>query len=62
MQGIGIKLRTVRRQWGLSLREVEERSVRLAQEWGDQSCQISAMSAGVKIGHRTPRERRFAAE
>ncbi|MCU1253135.1 MAG: hypothetical protein JWQ49_6164 [Edaphobacter sp.] len=42
MLGIGIKLRTVRRQWGLSLREVEERSVRLAQEWGDQSCQISA--------------------
>jgi transcriptional regulator with XRE-family HTH domain len=40
--GIGIKLRSVRRQWGLSLREVEERSARLAQEWGDQSCQISA--------------------
>lgn len=42
MSGIGTKLRSVRRQWGLSLREVEERSARLAQEWGDQSCQISA--------------------
>src|ERR1700722_3165842 len=42
MLGIGVKLRSLRRQWGLSLREVEERSVRLAQEWGDESCQISA--------------------
>jgi transcriptional regulator with XRE-family HTH domain len=42
MVGIGTKLRSIRRQWGLSLREVEDRSVRLAQEWSDPSCQISA--------------------
>ncbi|WP_158821946.1 helix-turn-helix domain-containing protein [Granulicella sp. S156] len=42
MVGIGTRLRAIRRQWGLSLREVEERSVCLAQEWGDQSYQISA--------------------
>src|ERR1700760_4750808 len=42
MKGIGIRLLSVRRQWGLSLREVEERSLRLDQNWGDQSYQISA--------------------
>ena len=42
MTGIGSRLRTIRRQWQLSLREVEKRSLRLAQEKGNQSYQISA--------------------
>jgi transcriptional regulator with XRE-family HTH domain len=42
MQGIGLKLRSIRQQWQLSLREVEERSLRFAQERGSQSYQISA--------------------
>ena len=42
MAGIGLKLRSIRRQWQLSLREVEERSLRFAQEQGNQSYQISA--------------------
>jgi transcriptional regulator with XRE-family HTH domain len=40
--GIGARLRTIRRQWQLSLREVEERSLRFAQEQGNQSYQVSA--------------------
>jgi transcriptional regulator with XRE-family HTH domain len=42
MAGIGAKLRAIRQQWQLSLREVEERSLRFAQEQGSQSYQISA--------------------
>lgn len=42
MAGIGIRLRAIRRQWQLSLREVEERSQRFAQERGNQSYQVSA--------------------
>jgi transcriptional regulator with XRE-family HTH domain len=42
MAGIGSRLRTIRQQWKLSLREVEERSLRFAQEKGKQSYQISA--------------------
>lgn len=42
MQGIGAKLRTARNQWQLTLREVEERSSRLAQEWGNPAYRISA--------------------
>lgn len=42
MERIGVNLRTVRQQWRLSLREVEQRSLRLAEQWGDQSYQISA--------------------
>lgn len=42
MAGIGASLRTIRRQWQLSLREVEERSLRFAQERGNQSYQVSA--------------------
>src|SRR6201992_2947816 len=42
MAGNGARLRTIRRQWRLSLREVEERSLRFAQERGSQSYQISA--------------------
>jgi transcriptional regulator with XRE-family HTH domain len=40
--GIGAKLRTIRQQWQLSLREVEERSLRFAQERGNLSCKLSA--------------------
>jgi transcriptional regulator with XRE-family HTH domain len=42
MPGIGVKLRTIRQQWQLSLREVEERSLRFAQEKGNHSYQVSA--------------------
>jgi transcriptional regulator with XRE-family HTH domain len=41
-EGIGRILRTIRQQWKLSLREVEERSLRFAQEHGSQSHQVSA--------------------
>ena len=41
MAGIGTQLRAIRLQWGLSLREVEERSFSLAQECGEPSYQIS---------------------
>lgn len=42
MEGIGSRLRAVREKWGLTLREVEERSARVAQQWGNQSYKISA--------------------
>jgi transcriptional regulator with XRE-family HTH domain len=42
MKGTGRRLGIIRRQWGLSLREVEQRSLRFAKEWGDPSCRISA--------------------
>jgi transcriptional regulator with XRE-family HTH domain len=42
MEQIGARLRTARQEWGLTLREVEERSVRIAQEWGNPSYRISA--------------------
>ncbi len=42
MGRIGVNLRTLRQQWRLSLREVEQRSLRFAEEWGDRSYQISA--------------------
>jgi transcriptional regulator with XRE-family HTH domain len=42
MVGMGARLRAIRRQWQLSLREVEERSLRFAQERGNQSYQVSA--------------------
>ena len=42
MEGIGGKLRAARLQWQLTLREVEDRSNRLAQEWGNPAYQISA--------------------
>jgi hypothetical protein len=38
----GVILRTIRRQWQLSLREVEERSIRFSQEWGKRAYRISA--------------------
>jgi hypothetical protein len=42
MKGTGAKLGRIRRQWRLSLREVEQRSIFFAEEWGDPSCRISA--------------------
>jgi transcriptional regulator with XRE-family HTH domain len=40
--GIGAKLRSIRQQWQLSLREVEERSLRFAQERSNLSFKLSA--------------------
>jgi transcriptional regulator with XRE-family HTH domain len=42
MAGIGARLRAIRQQLRLSLREVEEHSRRVAQERGDSSYQVSA--------------------
>ena len=42
MEGIGARLLMIRRQWQLSLREVEKRCLSLAQEKGNQSYQVSA--------------------
>jgi transcriptional regulator with XRE-family HTH domain len=42
MAGIGAMLRMIRQQWGLSLREVEQRSRSIAQKRGDSSFQVSA--------------------
>ena len=42
LAGISSRLRAIRQQWQLSLREVEERSLRFAQERGNQSYQVSA--------------------
>jgi transcriptional regulator with XRE-family HTH domain len=39
---IGERLRAIRQQWQLSLRQVEERSLRFAQERGNLSYQVSA--------------------
>jgi transcriptional regulator with XRE-family HTH domain len=42
MAGIGARLRAIRQQWQLSLREVEQRSRSIARERGDLSYQVSA--------------------
>jgi transcriptional regulator with XRE-family HTH domain len=42
MAGVGAKLRAIRQQWQLSLREVEQRSRRIAEEWSDPSYQVSS--------------------
>lgn len=42
MEGIGSRLRAIRQKWGLTLREVEERSVRIAQHRDNPSYRISA--------------------
>jgi transcriptional regulator with XRE-family HTH domain len=42
MSGIGNKLRETRLQWQLTLREVEERSSRLALQWENPAYRISA--------------------
>jgi hypothetical protein len=39
--GIGEMLRSVRIQWGLSLRDVKKRSLGLADEWGSRSYEVS---------------------
>jgi transcriptional regulator with XRE-family HTH domain len=41
-QGVGLRLQTIRHQSQLSLRDVEEKSLRLAQQWGNPSYRISA--------------------
>lgn len=42
MDGIGIQLRAARQRLGLTLREVEERTNHLAQQWGNRAYRISA--------------------
>jgi transcriptional regulator with XRE-family HTH domain len=42
LEGVGNRLRRIREEWGLTLREVEDRSGRIAQEWGNPSYRISA--------------------
>ncbi len=42
MERIGERLGKIRSHWKLSLREVEERSLRCAEQWGDDSYHISA--------------------
>jgi hypothetical protein len=42
MDGIGGKLRVTRLAWKLTLREVEQRTLRLAQQWGNPGYRISA--------------------
>lgn len=42
MDGIGIQLRAARQRLGLTLREVEERTNQLAQQWGNTGYRISA--------------------
>ena len=42
MEQFGARLRAIRQEWGLTLREVEERSAHLAEEWGNPSYRISA--------------------
>jgi transcriptional regulator with XRE-family HTH domain len=42
MENIGTRLRATREKWGLSLRAVQDRSERLALEWGQPTYKISA--------------------
>ena len=42
METIGFRLRTIRQQWQLSLREVEQRSLRFAKELCNESYRLSA--------------------
>ena len=42
VDSIGVKLRMIRQQLQLSLREAEERSLRFAQEQDERSYQVSA--------------------
>jgi transcriptional regulator with XRE-family HTH domain len=42
MAGLGARLRALRQQWRLSLREVEQRGSRIARNRGDPSYQVSA--------------------
>ena len=42
MDGIGTHLRAARLRLGLTLREVEDRTCQLAQQWGNSAYRISA--------------------
>ena len=42
MERMGVKLRIIRQKWGLTLREVKERSLHLSRNWGEPSYHISA--------------------
>ena len=42
MERMGVKLRIIRHKWGLTLREVKERSLHLSRSWGEPSYHISA--------------------
>lgn len=42
MEGIGGRLRSIRQKWGFTLRDVEERSMRISQKWGNPSYRMSA--------------------
>jgi transcriptional regulator with XRE-family HTH domain len=42
MEGIGGKLRATRLAWKLTLRDVEKRTTRLSEQWGDPAYRISA--------------------
>ncbi len=42
MDGIGIQLRAARQRLALTLREVEDRTAQLAQQWGNSAYRISA--------------------
>jgi transcriptional regulator with XRE-family HTH domain len=42
MDGIGIQLRAARQRLGLTLREVEDRTAQLSQQWGNSAYRISA--------------------
>ena len=44
MARVGARLRAIRKQWRLSLREVEQRSRRIAEERGDSSYRVSTSS------------------
>ena len=46
MVNIGEKLRAIRVRWGLSLREVNEQSTKLAKDWGSKSYYISGSFLG----------------
>jgi transcriptional regulator with XRE-family HTH domain len=42
MEGIGGRLRSIRQKWGFTLRDVEDRSMRISQKWGNPSYRMSA--------------------
>ncbi len=42
VEPLGVRLRSIRQQMQLTLREVEDRSFRIAREWGNQAYQVSA--------------------
>jgi hypothetical protein len=51
MPGVGDMLRTIRSQWGLSLRDVKDRSKELAQQWGSRSYEVSfSWLAKLEVG------------